>query len=490
MLSLHLITQIEYNGFKMVWRGSPLYGDRPQIILDDARRYCGKFDSMDGQRMEAVAITTLNDISITINYVQHVCGALRDASAFGENGVRKMKILWDLANGATYDVITHIISQMTEWHGAFIEHKVINAGSNNLVYDEDLGRSTLIEEQFDLAIKFDQDGDRIELIHSDGMVLGGEIVLVLLARYLYNPRANNHGVEGRKTKMQQEKIIVDIKTSATIIHYLRQLGFNVIVCRTGHVFIKEKMREEQAILAGEASGHIYHAHVLSYSPFVPEMADGIAGEMDNLWGKSNEAEESEVQSNEICHYDDAVFAAMQMIEIIARNRNAISETLASLPKTFISPEITIFYNELYKADHNTDHGMALASSSNASRAMLAEALERIMDKVLTGGGVLDNGSLCRDDGDPAQNGGITINDIDGVRYQDDSLGWWLIRCSNTEECLTIRLEGYSEKAYDYLAKMVHSLLHDEGLEIYNMALQRQHHSRSSNASSVFKIPLL
>lgn len=327
------------------------------------------------------------------------------------------KVLWDLTNGATHNIVNKLIPYLrtirVNTYDIPILHKIINNQDNNLAYDPKLLAKIALEEGFELGIRFDQDGDRIELFYK-GQVIKGEVILVLLAQCLYQ-------------NADPGTIIVDIKVSSTIINYLTALGFKVLICRTGHVFIKDKMRQENAMLAGEASGHIYHSHDsrkiwrnLKNSLTDPDLSHTTEG---------------------ICYYDDAIFTAIEIIGLLLYKPNILDYILASLPKTFVTPEIKL-----------------------PIQADLENIIEQIKVNLLTSYGIAYQDDLfCEEKNYTLHLGKISLIGLDGIRYEHKELGWWLLRRSNTEECLIVRVEGYTLDNYKLLIRAVNKLLSDQDL---------------------------
>ncbi len=347
---------------------------------------------------------------------------------------KKFRILWNIANGSGYYPIEKIVKS-SNLKDYIIEHKIVNNQKNNQDYDSLHVKELLQQDKYDLAISFDQDGDRLEIIDSNGQTLRGEIILVLLASYLYETNEN-----------KSDKIIVDIKTSRSIINYLENLGFCVIISRTGHVFIKKLMQKYHVALAGEESGHIYWLHYFT---------------ANNM--------------REVCYYDDGIFTAMQILSIFINKPTFISDVLASLPKTHISAEIKIFIEEKKirkKSSINSEktsyldqkkQNIAINNNNSINRNRLEQTVQNIRNNIL-------NEYHIENDNHQKifKLNEITILLIDGIRYEDSNLGWWLIRCSNTETCLIVKLEGYNKKAYNQIKKMVKNILSEQGYNCSNI----------------------
>ncbi|MGH8722292.1 MAG: phosphomannomutase/phosphoglucomutase, partial [Burkholderiales bacterium] len=150
-------------------------------------------------------------------------------------------------------------------------------------------------EGAELGIAFDGDGDRIGAVDEGGAVVPGDQLLVLFGRDLVQ-RANGRGW-GRA-------VIFDVKCSEIVPQMLRRAGLEPIMWKTGHSFIKQKMKEVGAPLAGEMSGHMFFG--------------------GDWYG-----------------FDDALFAAARLLGYLAREGGPLSRLLADLPRTFATPELRV-----------------------------------------------------------------------------------------------------------------------------------------------------
>ena len=152
-------------------------------------------------------------------------------------------------------------------------------------------RALVRDSGADAGIAFDGDADRIGVITDRGEILWGDELLLLFSRFILkeNPGA---------------AIIGEVKCSQKLYDDIAQHGGRAIMWKAGHSLIKGKMRQEQALLAGEMSGHLFFA--------------------DRYFG-----------------YDDALYASLRLLEILSRTGRPLSEMLADVPKTFTTPEIRL-----------------------------------------------------------------------------------------------------------------------------------------------------
>lgn len=203
------------------------------------------------------------------------------------------------------------------------------------------------QEKADLGIGFDGDVDRLGVVDETGRLLWGDELLILFARSVLK---NHPGTA----------VVGEVKCSQNLYDDIKKHGGQPHMSAAGHSLIKKKMRETGALLAGEMSGHICFA--------------------DNYYG-----------------YDDAIFAACRLLEIVANSDQTLSQMLADLPVTYNTPEIRIDCPDDLKFK------------------LVAELTERF-----------------RKDHE--------VIDIDGVRVSFDG-GWALVRASNTQPVLVLRAEA-------------------------------------------------
>lgn len=156
------------------------------------------------------------------------------------------------------------------------------------------------EEKADLGIGFDGDGDRVGIVDQNGQLYSSDYMLLLLARDYLNRHKNDP-----QNTIQKYPIVFDVKFSQIIINDLVKHGAKPIMSKTGHSFIEAKMKEINAPLAGEVSGHLFFG--------------------ENYYG-----------------FDDALLAALKICEIIAKSQKPLHEHFIDLPKTFTTPEFKAY----------------------------------------------------------------------------------------------------------------------------------------------------
>ncbi|HIC22699.1 MAG TPA: phosphomannomutase/phosphoglucomutase [Planctomycetes bacterium] len=228
---------------------------------------------------------------------------------------------------------------------------------------------------------FDGDSDRVGVIDETGKKRSADHLLLAFARHLLS-------------QVPGGKVIYDVKCSDYIKDGIEAAGGVPILSKTGHSIIKEKMKETGAILAGELSGHICVKHG----------GDG---------------------------FDDAFFAALLTLEIIATNGGSCSDLFRGIPEMVYTPEVKIAVAEEDKAE-------------------VMRSLEQNFADNSRGGDLID---------------------LDGVRLSFDD-GWMLIRASNTTANLTVRIEGKTTNSLKRIGNIVRESLadHPVDLEHLNAAL--------------------
>jgi phosphomannomutase/phosphoglucomutase len=210
-------------------------------------------------------------------------------------GERKLKVVVDGGNGMggvtavpIYRALgMDLIEMFCEPDSTFPNHHPDPTVVENL---QDAVRAVR-ENNADLALAFDGDGDRIGVVNDKGEILWGDELMVLFSRALLkeNPGAT---------------IIAEVKCSQKLFDDIAARGGTPLMWKAGHSLIKAKMKETGAALAGEMSGHIFFA--------------------DRFWG-----------------FDDATYAGARVLEILSNTDQPLSALLADLPKTFSTPELRV-----------------------------------------------------------------------------------------------------------------------------------------------------
>lgn len=339
-----------HNGFKMLLRDRPFFGEdilglakisaEGNFVLSSK----GKLDQKEVSEEYIERILSDCILSETNSEL------LDEIDEFKPK--KKLKIAWDAGNGAAGEIMKKLSQRINAEHfllfedidGSFPNHHPDPTVPTNL---QDL-IAKVRQEKCDLGIAFDGDGDRIGVVDDEGEILWGDQLLVFYAREILS-------------KNKGATIIADVKASNVLFDQIKKAGGNPMMWKTGHSLIKAKMKETKAPLAGEMSGHIFFA--------------------DKYYG-----------------FDDALYAAIRIINIVEQSQEKLSDLRKSLPKTFSTPEIRV-------------------ECSDEKKFQIVESLK----------------SNLKD-----------FNDVDGIRANENE-GWWLIRASNTQPVLVARAEASSEE---------------------------------------------
>jgi len=233
-------------------------------------------------------------------------------------------------------------------------------------------REAVLGHACDLGIAFDGDGDRIGVLDGKGRILWGDQFLVFLAKEVLSEHPG-------------ATIIADVKASQVLFDEIARMGGRPLMWRTGHSLIKAKMAETGAPLAGEMSGHIFFA--------------------DRYYG-----------------YDDALYAAVRLLNVVARESASLAELVDRLPRVVNTPELRIPCSDERKFKVIEEVKVRLA----------AEAAELVA--------------------------------VDGVRVKSGD-GWWLLRASNTQAALVARCEAPSAEALERLKSALRRQLAASGVAV-------------------------
>ena len=270
----------EFNGFKMVLANDAIFGDDIQVLY----RLITK-----DQLVTKPGGTQAAQSGVLAAYKQAI--VQRNAPL-----ARRIKVVVDCGNGVTSLIAVEtlrelgadVVALFAESDGTFPHHHPDPTVLENL---HDL-QMAVQREKAELGIAFDGDGDRIGAVDETGNPVLGDQLLVLFGRDLV-------------TRMGKGKpVIFDVKCSEILPQMLKKAGLEPVMWKTGHSFIKMKMKELGAPLAGEMSGHMFFG--------------------GDWYG-----------------FDDALFAAARLIAYQAREGGPLSRLLADLPKTYATPEIRV-----------------------------------------------------------------------------------------------------------------------------------------------------
>jgi phosphomannomutase len=288
---------------------------------------------------------------------------------------KAFRVGWDAGNGAAGPILDMLVERLPGQHyaiftqvdGRFPNHHPDPTVEANL---DDL-KQLVSSKQLDFGIAFDGDGDRIGAVDGKGRVIWGDQLLMILAEAVLKDAPGS-------------TIIADVKASQTLFDRVGELGGQPLMWKTGHSLIKSKMKETGAPLAGEMSGHIFFKH--------------------RWYG-----------------FDDALYAAVRLIEAVSQSGRSLTELMDAMPKTTATPEMRFQVDEIRKF------------------AIVDEVRERLSA----------NGSK--------------VDATDGVRVSTSD-GWWLLRASNTQDVLVARAEAADQGGLDRLVAQIDDQLAQSGVE--------------------------
>jgi phosphomannomutase/phosphoglucomutase len=222
-----------------------------------------------------------------------------------------------------------------------------------------------------VGIAYDGDADRLGAVDANGEIIWGDKLMILFSRALLSETPG-------------AAILGEVKCSQTLFDDIAKHGGRPILWKTGHSLIKTKMKADGALLAGEMSGHLFFA--------------------DRYYG-----------------YDDAIYASLRLLEILARDPRALGEMLSDVPRTFATPEIRVDCPDAIKFD----------------------VVARVRSHY--------------------QAAGRPVVDIDGARVSfgtETEPAWGLVRASNTGPVLVMRFEATTAARRDAIEAEVQALVRD------------------------------
>ena len=351
----------EYNGLKIMIAGETLSAERIQALYT---------------RIIENDFTTGHGTSTSINIDQDYIGRIKSDIKLE----KELNIVIDCGNGVAGNIAPQLFEALgvniTKLFclvdGRFPNHHPDPSKPKNL---EDLIQE-VIETGADLGLAFDGDGDRLGLVDNKGKIIWADQQMMLYAK----------DVLSRK---KGAKIIFDVKCTSQLPKVISENGGKPIMSRTGHSFIKNKLKETNAELAGEMSGHIFFK--------------------ERWYG-----------------FDDALYTAARLLEIVSKSDKSCSEIFDELPVNLSTPEININFEK-----HGQQFDAMDALSSN----------------------------IDFPDAD--------INMIDGFRVDYENC-WGLVRPSNTTPCLVLRFEAEDDTLLKEIQEKFKNWLQISGISTENI----------------------
>jgi phosphomannomutase/phosphoglucomutase len=331
----------EFNGFKMVLADEAFHGEE---ILE-------LWEIIMAERWRSGRGKETSDSSVLQRYREGIISRHRLE--------RPVRVVVDCGNGVgsliAVSTLRGLGAEVTplfcESDGSFPNHHPDPTIPENL---RDL-QAEVRRTGAELGIAFDGDADRIGAVDETGEIIYGDQLLVIFGR------------DAVRRFGPGTPVIFDVKSSEVLPQALTAAGARPVMWKTGHSLIKAKMKELKAPLAGEMSGHMFFG-------------------------------------GDYLGFDDALFAAARLLEIVSRQPFGLATLLADLPRTFATPELRVECPEEEKFD--------LVERAAAHFTAL-----------------------------------YPVNTIDGVRITFPK-GWGLLRASNTQPALVMRFEATDPEARD------------------------------------------
>jgi phosphomannomutase / phosphoglucomutase len=347
----------EWNGIKMTLQGRSLWGDR----IQELRRM------IEAEAFQAGA-GSLETVEVIPDYITDITARF--------SLPRGPRVVVDCGNGSGALVAVpllealgcQVIPLFCESDGTFPNHHPDPTVDENLV---DLIR-VVREEGAELGIGFDGDADRLGVVDEQGTVVRGDILLLLF------------GLDILAKRGPGQKLIFDVKCSQVLPEVYGAAGGEPIMWKTGHSLMKEKMHETGALLGGELSGHICFA--------------------DEYFG-----------------FDDALYDACRLLELLSRDQVPLSARVAAFPRYVSTPELRLDVTE------------------DTKFPLVVRALEHFRSR-------------------------YPVIDVDGVRILFGD-GWGLIRASNTQPVLVARYEARSPGRLEAIRGEVEDWLRTQGVDV-------------------------
>ncbi|MGH7577236.1 MAG: phosphomannomutase/phosphoglucomutase [Longimicrobiales bacterium] len=345
----------EYNGFKMLAGGRALYGDAIQQLRQ----------RIDAERFETGG-GALEEQPVIPLYIDDLAGRFQLA--------RPLKAVVDCGNGAGSLVAAELLRRIgldvvtlyCESDGTFPNHHPDPTVDENL---RDL-IARVQAEHADVGVALDGDADRIGAVDENGRIIRGDILLLLF------------GLDALERLGAPQTLVFDVKCSQVVPEVYAARGGVPVMWKTGHSLIKEKMKETHAPIAGELSGHICFG--------------------EDYYG-----------------FDDALYAACYLAQLLARGPVPLSERVDAFPTYVSTPEIRVDVDEDSKFD------------------IVRRAVEHFQ----------------RDH---------EVVAVDGARVQFPD-GWGLLRASNTQPVLVLRYEASTKDALGHIRETMEGWLHSQGI---------------------------
>lgn len=337
----------EYNGFKMLTNEDPIWGEDIQKLGEIAKS--GNFYKSD-------KIGSVEYKDIKEDYFKFILNVLN------KNNKKELSVCWDAGNGAVASIIKDFVKRLPGKHITIcdeVDSRFPNHHPNpEIPANMKMLGEAVVKNHCDFGVGFDGDGDRIGVVDGEGYMLYGDQLTCIIARDFLKDHPN-------------EKIMTEVSASLVFEKDVKEHGGIPVIFRPGHSIQKAKMKSDNIKLAGETSGHIFF------------------GENHN--------------------YDDALYASMKLMNILANSDETLTDIRKAFPVTYSTKKINIKSNDVDKFK------------------IPEEIAERLKKQ------------------------GREVNEVEGVRVNKAD-GWWMCRNSSTSPQMTVRCEALSEKGLEECKK--------------------------------------
>jgi phosphomannomutase/phosphoglucomutase len=347
----------EDNGFKVLVGKDTVYGADIRAIGERAAR--GEYTAMAGGHVEDKRVSPAY-IAFMQGNIQLKRTDVRFVVDAGNGAAGPLAIAAMRALGLSPDPL------FCDMDGTFPNHHPDPTLPENLRALIERVRAT----GADVGIAYDGDGDRIGAVDATGEIVWGDRLLIAFARNVLERRPG-------------AAVLGEVKCSQTLYDDIAQRGGRAILWKTGHSLIKAKMKADHALLAGEMSGHLFFG--------------------DRYYG-----------------FDDAVYASLRLIELLAERNQTLGQLLADVPRTYVTPEIRVDCPD--------------------------EVKFRVVDQVRAHFRATHE-----------------VVEVDGARINFGD-GWGLVRASNTQPVLVLRFESNSPERRDQIRAVVENVVADARAE--------------------------
>ncbi len=274
----------EYNGFKMVVNKHSFFSENIKNFQSIVKNI--RLEKKQG---------TIEKIDIVDAYVERILKNIFIR--------RKLKVSWDIGNGAMGVIIDKLVSKLENTDNILL-NKDVDGNFPNHHPDPTVPKNmqqlinSVKENKCDVGLAFDGDGDRLGVVDNTGKIVWADQYMLILCSEISN-------------LYQNPKIIMDVKCSKVFFEEAKKMGCEPVMERTGHSPIKEKMKEIKSPLSGEMSGHVCYG--------------------DDFYG-----------------YDDAMYVGLRLLRILSKEKINLNEIITKFPKTFSTPETRFDVDETKK----------------------------------------------------------------------------------------------------------------------------------------------